>query len=136
MLQASKLCHILARAGRTYRRTIQMDCTTTGLYGILSEFRGGPAKRGRASGKCCKKAWKFPHLPLRRLVSEASGTHHEVDSFANLCKTNLSAIFYNSMSCSFFVGHIMRTNHQSSLFLKPSRGMMFSSKLAKLYSHD
>ena len=45
--------------------------------GLLSEFRGGGTKRGRASKKCLKKAGRFPYLQLGRLVSEASGTHHK-----------------------------------------------------------
>ena len=43
--------------------------------GLLSEFRGGWTKRGRVAEKCSKKVGRFPHLNLRRLVSEASGTY-------------------------------------------------------------
>ena len=44
------------------------------VYSQNSE--GGVTKRGRASEKCRKKAGRFAHLKLGRLVSEASGTHH------------------------------------------------------------
>ena len=51
-------------------------------HGILSEFRGGPTKRRHASVKCRKKARRFLHLQLGRLVSEASGTHHKLQDTA------------------------------------------------------
>ena len=35
----------------------------------------GPARRGRGSVKCRKKAGRFPTLQLVRAVNEASGTH-------------------------------------------------------------
>ncbi|CAL8375572.1 unnamed protein product, partial [Arctogadus glacialis] len=47
-------------------------------FGILSVFRVGQTKRGRSFVKCCKKAGRFPHLQLVRMVDEASGTHHKV----------------------------------------------------------
>ena len=45
--------------------------------GLPSEFRVGQTKRGLASLKCRKKAGRFHHSQLGRLVSEASGTHHD-----------------------------------------------------------
>ena len=36
----------------------------------------GTDQKGGSSMKCCKKAARFPHLQLVRVVYEASGTHH------------------------------------------------------------
>ena len=76
MLQSRKIRHVLARAGRAYWCTKQMDRSIITELGILSIFRVGPTKRWRSSLEYRKKAGRFRHLQLVRVVYEASGTYH------------------------------------------------------------